>query len=203
MLDVGCGWGYVAEHLFRKGCRVTGVEPDAERLRQAVPWCERTIVGTAEELDRLGLDPGGFDVVMFVDVLEHLVDPWRILKGSLRYLRPGGRVIISIPNFANYGVRLNLLRGRFRYQESGVYDRTHLRHFTRETVEEMVHGAGLRIVEWRYAANLTETNLFKRTLGRAPFLTDSLRGVDAWLTERCNRLLAVQFVIACEPEAGV
>jgi hypothetical protein len=136
--------------------------------------------------------------VIFADVLEHLVDPWSTLRQALAYVKPGGSVVISLPNIANYGVRLNLLKGEFRYQDFGIYDRTHLRFFTRETFQELVAGAGLRVVEWRYTPNLTETGLFRRTLGRIPGLAGAFRRFDRWLTYRRPTLFAVQFVVACE-----
>src|SRR4051794_16311643 len=75
---------------------------------------------------------------------------------------------MSTPNVANYAVRLNLLKDEFRYQDFGIYDRTHLRFFTRASVAELIEGAGLRAVEWHYTPNLTEPNLFRRTLGCLP-----------------------------------
>lgn len=198
VLDVGCGWGTVAEMLHRKGCRVVGVEPDPERRQVAAQHCDQLLDGTAEGLGSLGLAPASFDAVLFTDVLEHLVDPWGTLKASLDYLKPDGRVVISIPNVANFGARWNLAKGQFRYQDFGLYDRTHLRFFTRDTLVELVGSAGLEVVQWRYAANLTETQAFKRTFGRIPPLHQAGRRCDRWLTHRFNRLFAVQFVIACE-----
>ena len=83
MLDIGCGWGEVAQRLQAKGCAVTGVEPDPERCNAAAQWCERTLEGTAEGLAALGLEPAGFDALVFADVLEHLPDPWTTLQASL------------------------------------------------------------------------------------------------------------------------
>jgi 2-polyprenyl-3-methyl-5-hydroxy-6-metoxy-1,4-benzoquinol methylase len=173
VLDIGCGFGAAAA-------------------------CERILNGVAEGLDRLGLPEAGFDAIVFADVLEHLVDPWTVLRQSLTYLQPGGRVVISIPNIANYGARLNLLKGEFRYQDFGIYDRTHLRFFTRATAEEMVRGAGLTITARRYTPNLTETGLFRRTLGRVPPLRKPFRMLDRWLAYRKPELFAVQFILACD-----
>ena len=198
VLDVGCGWGQVARWLKARGCRVVGVEPDEVRLREGAEFFEATYAGTAEDLDALGLERGSFDALMLADVLEHLPDPWSTLNALLPYVRSGGRVVVSIPNVASYGARLNLLRGQFRYEDSGLYDRTHLRFFTRETLTEMLTGAGLRVVEWHYAPNLTMTRAYQRTLGKLPPLHRILRRMDRALTYRFNRLLAVQFIVACE-----
>ncbi len=202
VLDIGCGWGQVAKWLKPRGCRVIGVEPDGERLQQGAEYFEATHVGTAENLAELGLEPASFDALMLADVLEHLPDPWSTLESLLPYVKPGGRVVISIPNVANYGARLNLLRGRFRYEDSGLYDRTHLRFFTRETLAEMLAGAGLRVVEWHYAPNLTMTHAYQRTFGRIAPLHRVLRRLDRALTYRFNRLLSVQFIVACERDSA-
>ncbi len=201
VLDIGCGFGSVAKRLQAAGCEVIGIEPDPERRQQATAYCARVLDGTAEGLDQLGLDPASFDVILFTDVLEHLVDPWSTLTAVLRYLKPEGRVVISIPNVANFGARVNLLKGQFRYQQAGLYDRTHLRFFTRETLEEMVRGAGLRVVEWHYTTNLTDTRIVRGTVGRIKPLYSLVRRLDRWSTYRANRLLSLQFVIACEREA--
>ena len=198
VLDIGCGWAHIASHMQHSGCTFVGVEPDPERRAVAGERCEQVFDEVAEGLSRLPLEPESFDVIVLADVLEHLVDPWAVLKDALRYLKPGGRVVLSIPNLANYAVRLKLLAGDFRYQDFGIYDRTHLRFFTRGTVEELIRGARLRPLEWRYSPNLTETNLFRKTLGRVPFLRLPLRKLDRWLTYRFNALLAVQFIVACE-----
>ena len=93
-----------------------------------------------------GLEPG-FDVVLAGDVLEHLVAPEPVLRRAARLLRPGGRVVVSLPNVAHVDVRLSLLQGRWNYRPWGLLDRTHLRFFTREGIEALVEQAGLVITE--------------------------------------------------------
>lgn len=198
VLDVGCGSGFIARLLHDRGCRVVGVEPDPRRRERAAPWCERVVDGVAEGLDSLGLEPAAFDVVLFADVLEHLPDPWGTLRAALAYLKPGGRVVISLPNFANFGARVNLMRGRFRYEGGGLYDRTHLRFFTRETLQELVESAGLRVADWQYTLNFHETGPMRAITSRMPRWRGPLRRLDRALTYRWCRLFAFQFVIACE-----
>jgi O-antigen biosynthesis protein len=150
VLDVGCAAGILAEFLTERGCRVTGIELDPEAARQAEGRCERVIVGDVERLD-LGaeLDAESFDVVLFGDVLEHLKDPLRTLKRLKPFLRAEGYVVASIPNVAHGSVRLALMQGRFRYRSLGLLDDTHLRFFTRESVEKLFTDAGFLITELR------------------------------------------------------
>ena len=73
--------------------------------------------------------------MVFGDVLEHLRDPLAVLMEFTESLKDDGVVIISLPNIANIYVRLNLLIGRFDYQDRGILDRTHIRFFTREAFD--------------------------------------------------------------------
>lgn len=148
VLDVGCASGDFAEALAGRGCKVTGIEIDPEAARRAERCCERVIVGDVEHLDTEDeLDEGSFDVVVFGDVLEHLKDPLTTLKRLKPALRPEGYVVASIPNVAHGSVRLALLRGRFRYRTLGLLDETHLRFFTRESVEQLFEDAGFLITD--------------------------------------------------------
>jgi len=151
VLDVGCATGNLAEVLAGRGCRVTGIEIDPEAARQAENHCERVIVGDVESLDLdAELDEESFDVIVFGDVLEHLKNPLQTLRRFKPFLHTEGYVIASIPNIAHGSVRLALMQGRFRYRSLGLLDDTHLRFFTRETVEQLFKDAGFLIAELRH-----------------------------------------------------
>ena len=148
VLDVGCAAGDFAEVLAGRGCEVTGIEIDPEAARRAERYCERVIVGDVEHPDTTNeLDEGSFDVVVFGDVLEHLKDPLTALKRLKPCLKPEGYAVASIPNVAHGSVRLALLQGRFRYRTLGLLDATHLRFFTRESVERLFEDAGFLITD--------------------------------------------------------
>jgi 2-polyprenyl-3-methyl-5-hydroxy-6-metoxy-1,4-benzoquinol methylase len=84
------------------------------------------------------------DVVLFLDILEHLNDPWAVLARIAGRLRPNTTVVVSLPNVRYWSVSLDLvLRGRWKLQDAGVLDRTHLRFFTRSTGVELVKNSGL------------------------------------------------------------
>jgi len=69
--------------------------------------------------------------------LEHLRNPWRVLEETQQLLKSEGYIVVSIPNIAHGAIRLALLQGRFEYTELGILDNTHLRFFTRKTVEQL------------------------------------------------------------------
>jgi len=83
-----------------------------------------------------------FDYVIAADILEHLVDPWRLVATIRPHLKASGAVIASIPNIMHVSVMRELLNGRFRYQEAGILDRTHLRFFTLTEIDSLFAEAG-------------------------------------------------------------
>lgn len=145
VLDVGCATGYFAQFLAaERGCDVQGLEPDpvaAGVARQRLG--DRVTVGGSELL--LDYAPGSFDVVVFADVLEHLVDPGQALRDARRLLAPGGRVVASIPNCAHGDLRLLLLAGHFSYRATGLLDSTHIRFMTRHTIPQVFTRSGYRV----------------------------------------------------------
>ena len=187
VLDVGCATGYLASELVRRGCRVVGVEADPAAAEQARAHCEQVVVGDVEDAgcrDELAaLAP--FDAVLCGDVLEHLRDPWATLR-SLGAL--GGRVVLSVPNIGHWTARRALLRGRFPYAEHGLFDRTHLRFFTRAGARELAEGAGLRIVAERFAS--APLPLQSRLPALARLEPSALRARP--------ELFALQVILVCE-----
>jgi methionine biosynthesis protein MetW len=147
VLDVGCSSGYLGEALKeRREARVWGIELDE---RDAAMARERGFeeVFTAD-LDLFDWDDLGareFDVVVFADVLEHLKRPGDAIRGAARHLAPGGVVIASIPNIAHLSVRVELMEGGFAYEKLGLLDDTHLKYFTKKTVEDLFKAAGLSV----------------------------------------------------------
>lgn len=145
VLEIGCANGRMSKLLQANGCRVIGIELNAHLAEQAKPYCETVIVGDIEEDGLLSCDQQ-FDVVLMADVLEHLAYPDRLLERLHRHLKPGGHIVIAVPNIAYWAMRLTLLFGRFDYSlRGGLLDSTHLRFFTRRTLEAMVAACGYRM----------------------------------------------------------
>ena len=151
IMDVGCGEGLTAAWLKQryKGAKVIGVEGNAE-LRD----------GLRRKLDEVHIidlnkglpDVRGNDLILFLDVLEHLPDPLQVLKQARELLADGGKVIVSVPNIANLWVSGRLFwKGEFKYGNSGILDRTHMRFFVRKSLEEMMTAAGFVVVSGMYS----------------------------------------------------
>jgi 2-polyprenyl-3-methyl-5-hydroxy-6-metoxy-1,4-benzoquinol methylase len=153
ILDVGCGAGTMAFQLKQKNnAEVWGIEPIASAAEKAKGRLDTVIASSVE--DAIAQLPDyHFDTIIFADVLEHLVDPYSILSKIKYKLAPEGFVVTSLPNVRHWSVIKQLLEGRWDYQEYGIMDSTHLRFFTRSTVERLFEGAGFDI-EAFFANNL-------------------------------------------------
>ncbi len=149
VVEIGCGAGALAA-AYREAnpaCHYTGVEMMPEMAARARAVMNRVIEADVETLPAEALgDPGSVDIIVYGDVLEHLRDPWAVLRAHLLLLRPGGVVAVSLPNVQYWGVLEDLLRGTWTYRDSGVLDRTHLRFFTLDTAISLLTDAGLTVV---------------------------------------------------------
>jgi 2-polyprenyl-3-methyl-5-hydroxy-6-metoxy-1,4-benzoquinol methylase len=150
VLEIGCAAGHMSEVLrSRLDCSVAAIEISPAAAEMARRHCDRIVVGDAELVDfEMLFGADRFDAIVFADVLEHMREPGTILQRVRPFLADGGAVIASIPNFAHGSVRLALLGGEFYYRDTGLLDRTHLRFFTRETVEDLFEASGYVITQW-------------------------------------------------------
>ena len=147
VLDVGCGTGDFARAIeIGRGCKVVGIEPNKERAAVARDSGLEVVTGYLDEftINSLTHREQRFDIIMFMDVLEHVADPLALLEVAMNYLVEEGKILISVPNVAHWTVRSKLLFGIFDYQETGIMDATHLRWFTQKTICDLVRRAGLR-----------------------------------------------------------
>lgn len=148
VLDVGCGVGENGRFCRSRGAIVTGIERNAATRAVAARALHEALDADIESDASVGAALGDrrFDAMLFGDVLEHVADPLSVMRRMLRYLDPEGHVLVSLPNVAAWPVRLSLGAGRFRYADSGVLDRTHLRFFTRESARQLCADAGLQVM---------------------------------------------------------
>ncbi|GMG81453.1 hypothetical protein LNKW23_06660 [Paralimibaculum aggregatum] len=147
VLDLGCGAGATLELLRaeREIAWAGGVELDPEAAARARALADRIWESDLQRFDPgAAIPPGSLDLVLCLDVLEHLPWPWEVVERLSALLAPGGRLILSVPNIRNWKFIWRLLtRGDFRYREAGLLDRTHLRFFTFETAAELATSGGL------------------------------------------------------------
>lgn len=148
IVEVGCMYGAMAR-AYREvnpSAQYIGIDIDPGYAQIAAQFCDRTLATdietlTIEQFD--GLFPS--DCWIFGDSLEHLRDPWRIIRLIRGSIDKDGCLLACIPNAQHWSVQMRLATGLFRYEDSGLLDRTHIRWFTRTTMIEMFTQAGWTI----------------------------------------------------------
>jgi SAM-dependent methyltransferase len=149
VLDVGCHKGMLGAvyRLRNPNARVLGVDYDLAAVEVAATRLTEAACLDIEN-DPLPFEvPGGYDCIIYGDVLEHLSDPWRLMREHAALLSPRGVMLICVPNAAHWSVILKLLKGTFDYEDRGVLDRTHLRWFTLATMEAALMETGLQLCD--------------------------------------------------------
>lgn len=197
LLDVGAADGLLSRLFTAQGWRVTAIERDPERAALGRAHCERMLVA---DLDREvpALD-GRFDLIVYGDVLEHLIDPLRVLRALDERLAADGRIILSMPNVAHLWIRLSLLLGRFDYADRGILDRTHVRFFTERSLRQLLAAAGLDVVH--IEPTPVPLSLVVPPRFHGPWL-DLLHAVNAGAARALRRLFGYQFVVVARPVAA-
>ena len=143
VLEVGCGSGSTLLHAKSSGiaAKIVGVEYVPEVAKMAQQRGVKSIYTGDFSLAAKAIlkKEGKFDVIIFGDVLEHMIDPWAAVAQAKSLLADGGQVVASVPNFRYWRVMYNVfLRGDFRYTSDGIMDKTHLRFFCRKNIMEMI-----------------------------------------------------------------
>lgn len=165
ILDVGCASGAFGRTIKEKNqVEVWGVELDKEAAAAASNYLDRVFHGDIRLLISK-LPDQYFDCVVFNDVLEHIDRPDEVLMTVRSKLSSNGVVVASLPNVRYYPVLTDLvLRGNWEYAESGVLDRTHLRFFTRNSIETFFRDCDYTLehisgIEAPYSWSLTMLNI--------------------------------------------
>lgn len=146
ILEIGCGTGATGRLALAGGKaeRYVGVELFEDAAAEARKYLTDVVVGNVEKLD-LPFAPCSFDALILSEVLEHLIDPWSVVRRLAPLIRPGGMVLASSPNVTHWRVVAELLRGRFELADQGVFDRTHMRWFTPSSYRALFEAAGFAV----------------------------------------------------------
>jgi O-antigen biosynthesis protein len=196
VVDFGCATGYLSKLLQQRGCTVTGVEINVDAGKIAEKYCEQVLIA---DLDFVSIEEiltdRKFDVAIFGDVLEHLRNPYKILKETKQILKKDGYIVASIPNIAHAAIRLSLLQGKFEYTDLGILDNTHLKFFTRKTVKELFEKTGylVEIVDCTKLDCFSKSTLIPQN-DRDEFNIDIIKKIEE--DKDCDTL---QFIIRSYP----
>lgn len=194
ILDIGCATGTTGAYLKEQGIAsyVEGVEYSSEMGKEAEKFYNKVVIGnlnTQEVFDQF--TNRTYDYIIFGDVLEHLIDPWFVLKKvATKHLSSQGRIIISLPNIQHIELLISIYgKGEWPYNERGIFDKTHLRHFTIKNIQELTRSADLVI------RKVHRTYRFRDAIGsKFPKFSEKL------LTRLFPNLFTFQYIILCESD---
>ena len=198
VVEVGCSRGALAKEYKKRFplAHYTGIEIDPDFGAVAKDFCNKIIIGNFEDICiNEGIDGlSGSECWVFGDTLEHFQDPWMVLKKVRKLMSDNGCVCACIPNMQHWSIQFKLIRGDITYEESGLLDRTHLRWFTRKTIQKLFEESGFVINKmtpriFQNQHNQTAAELIGSIASRL--------GADA--TEASQDSLPLQYVIKAIP----
>jgi len=192
VVEFGCGAGNLGAQYKKINpfCRYIGIEVDKEAARLAASRLDVVVTASLEELDLNKVAPDGVDCLVYDNVLTQLKDPWGMLKNHARHLREEGQAIAAIPNIQHWSVLLNLLAGKWDYQQQGLMNINNLRHFTFDSIRQLFTDAGLHVHDIRAIGQLSpQFEEIQKSL--APVLAEL--GVDQSIFR--NRSGALQYIV--------
>ena len=197
VLEVGAHTGFFSACLRAHGCRVTALEVDPRAAAHAAANADRVVVGDVEDPTVRARLAGPFDVVLFMHVLEHLVDPWHVLRALRGMVAPGGRTIVLLPNVACWRIRKALfVDGAFEYEDTGILDRTHVRFFTLDSGRALLEASGYTVTTWESV----DTNVpLARRLAQIPVARRLVPRWHAWWAARHPNLCTEIALFAAVP----
>ena len=149
ILEIGAAYGETLFYLKQKGIAARAVAVDLfedKNNDQRYKVVDDFIFGNIEEIE-LNRYINYFDLILLPDVLEHLIEPSKVLTKIKSYLKQDGKVIVSMPNIRHYSAMYKIFcKGDFQYEESGIFDYTHMRFYCRKNIQELLESSGYKIV---------------------------------------------------------
>jgi 2-polyprenyl-3-methyl-5-hydroxy-6-metoxy-1,4-benzoquinol methylase len=158
ILEIGYGQGNFAAQLLKPTREVWGIEPNGEAAQVASKKLYKVFSQKIEDCIH-EIPDNYFDAIIFNDVLEHLLDPWHILKIIMDKLAQEGQVIASIPNFRYVTNLFNILiKKDWVYEDAGILDAMHIRFFTKKSIKRLFLQSNYQILQM---AGICRTTSFK------------------------------------------
>ncbi|MFD0933072.1 class I SAM-dependent methyltransferase [Psychroflexus salinarum] len=147
VLEVGCGQGtFVKQIKDLYQTETWGIEYMESHAKEAQKVLDKVFIGQCEKFID-DLPDNYFDVIYFNDVLEHLFDPYMVLEKMKQKLTEKGKIISSLPNIRYHSaLKMLILKKDWKYEDSGVLDHTHIRFFTKKSIERMYKNLGFKII---------------------------------------------------------
>jgi SAM-dependent methyltransferase len=194
LVDLGCGTGSNLDSLKEEGFRCIGVSLS---LQEASVCFGKGHASVVTDLSKgLPFRDRSLSVVIASHVLEHLAEPWKLLRVLHRSMHPDGWLFVALPNAVFLEQRLRVLRGRWRYTEAGLLDYTHLRFYDLHSARQLLEDNGFQIVRERHTFWYPHAKL--KRLPERP-----TRSIFEWVGRRLPNLLAYQFLFVTRPKPEI
>ncbi len=196
VLEVGCACGANLLEIKQryKNATVYGIEINKGAAKIANTFCDVKDCNVEDE-GSIDYPDHFFDFILFGDVLEHLYDPAQTLKNVRRILKPSGKIIMSIPNISHYTAIYAIMNGNFTYEDSGLFDRTHIRFFTLNEIKKLIANTGYKALALESIVPFSSEQMGK----------DDALFLDALVSfigkeEMRKQYMAFQYVVMCQKD---
>lgn len=150
VLDIGCATGVNGQYLKDKSIakKVIGVEISPKMAEEAKERLDMVVIGNIEDNDTFqAINKEKYHYVLIGDVLEHLYDPWELLRQLKYVLHPKGKILFSVPNIQHIELFIKVyIKGEWSYNDRGIFDKTHLRWFTLKNIIQLEEKCGIKII---------------------------------------------------------
>lgn len=164
VLEVGSGNGNFAKALVNhKNCDLVCIEPDEGDAKLAQKKIKRVINKTIEE-SIADLKGEKFDKIVFLDVIEHLLNPVEVIYSLKKILKPKGKIVFSLPNMGHTSVRIMIMSGEYVYGDTGILDKTHLYFYTDTQINKVFNEAGFFVDDMRYVEKNIKNEVIEHEL---------------------------------------
>ncbi len=171
ILEAGAGAGMITKHLVKtKGCDVVALEINPASVEKLKSYAGRVYALDLNDSNwtKSLESEGKFDTIIAADVLEHLYDPWTVLRSMRRLLNEAGTIVLSLPHAAHCTIMSCLFEEDFHYGEWGLLDKTHIRFFGLHNIHSLHASAGLAITDARFVMRRPEETEFAERWARLP-----------------------------------
>lgn len=151
ILDIGCNEGYLQKLAPENS--FFGIDNNLKNIKKAKKKYKKVFYKNLNEFKSINIKEK-FDLIIFADILEHLMEPEKVLEYFIqKNLKKNGKIIISLPNIANIAIRLKLLFGKFDYTKNGILDKNHLHFYTLESANKFIKSCNLKIIKTKFSSN--------------------------------------------------
>lgn len=172
VMEIGAAYGETLYYLKNKGIasEVVGVDIYEDKInKENYKNIDRFIFGNIEDID-FPEYYNYFDLILLPDVLEHLIEPKKVLSKVHKYLKQDGVIFVSMPNVRHYSALNKIfIKGDFGYEESGIFDTTHLRFYCRKNIKELLENSGFKTIIEQGSIKNYEGNSITKIINKITF----------------------------------